>query len=313
MTGAARAGRGTRRNLSAGPFQPLIDSFELYLLAERKSPKTVRTSPEAAQWFAAEHLRPAGTTGWHAVRAADVQRWIVSLSARYSGSYASNQFRALQQFFKWHSAEDPDEPRPNPMAGLRPPKVDESIVPVFTAAELAALAATCKGGEFKARRDMAIITLFRETGIRLAEMAGLSFEDVDLKRREALVTGKGSRQRLVRFGADSALAIDRYRRLRAQHARGYLPQLWLGAGSRGPMTDSGIYQMIERRGLQAGVEVHPHKFRHNFSHAWLDNGGAEGDLMELNGWTSPQMLRRYGRSAASARARRSYDRIMAAM
>ena len=32
--------------------------------------------------------------------------------------------------------------------------------------------------------------------------------------------------------------------------------------------------------------------------------------MELNGWTSPQMLRRYGASAASARARRSYDRVM---
>jgi hypothetical protein len=51
--------------------------------------------------------------------------------------------------------------------------------------------------------------------------------------------------------------------------------------------------------------------RHNFSHTWLDRGGAEGDLMELNGWASPQMLRRYGASARSARARRSYDRVMA--
>jgi hypothetical protein len=39
----------------------------------------------------------------------------------------------------------------------------------------------------------------------------------------------------------------------------------------------------------------------------LDRGGPEGDLMELNGWDSPRMLRRYG---ASARARRAYDRIM---
>jgi integrase/recombinase XerD len=42
----------------------------------------------------------------------------------------------------------------------------------------------------------------------------------------------------------------------------------------------------------------------------FDHGGAEGDLMELNGWSSPQMLRRYGASARAARARRSYDRIM---
>jgi hypothetical protein len=50
--------------------------------------------------------------------------------------------------------------------------------------------------------------------------------------------------------------------------------------------------------------------RHLFSHTWLDRGGAEGDLMELNGWSSPQMLRRYGASARSARARRTYDRVM---
>jgi hypothetical protein len=37
--------------------------------------------------------------------------------------------------------------------------------------------------------------------------------------------------------------------------------------------------------------VFPHRFRHNFSHTRLDRGGAEG-LMELKGWTSPQMLRR---------------------
>ena len=46
------------------------------------------------------------------------------------------------------------------------------------------------------------------------------------------------------------------------------------------------------------------------SHTWLDRGGVERDLMELNGWTSPQMLARYGASARGARARRSYDRIM---
>jgi integrase/recombinase XerD len=60
----------------------------------------------------------------------------------------------------------------------------------------------------------------------------------------------------------------------------------------------------------AGLEhLHPHQFRHTFAHLWLDQGGAEGDLMELAGWTSRQMLSRYGASARSARARRSYDRI----
>jgi integrase len=70
------------------------------------------------------------------------------------------------------------------------------------------------------------------------------------------------------------------------------------------------YQAVTRRGRQCGVPVWPHRFRHHFSHTWLERGGPEGDLMELNGWSSPQMLARYGAGARSARARRTYDRIM---
>ena len=45
--------------------------------------------------------------------------------------------------------------------------------------------------------------------------------------------------------------------------------------------------MIVRRGRQAGVDAWPHRFRHHFSHTWLGpRGGTEGDLMELNGWSS---------------------------
>ena len=109
----------------------MIDSFEISLEAERKSPKTVRTYTEAARWLAGAHLLPAGMTDWEAVTARDVQRWII---AAYSDTYANNQFRALQQFFKWLSAEDPERPLPNPMAGLKPPKVDEKLVPVLAAA-----------------------------------------------------------------------------------------------------------------------------------------------------------------------------------
>jgi integrase len=77
-----------------------------------------------------------------------------------------------------------------------------------------------------------------------------------------------------------------------------------------PLTPAGIYQIVVRRGQQCGVAVHPHRFRHHFSHTWLERGGAEGALMELNGWSCPPMLTRYGASARAARARRSNDRIM---
>jgi integrase/recombinase XerD len=208
------------------------------------------------------------------VRARQVQEWTVILLGRYSDSYANDQFRALQQFFKWYATEDPDEPRHNPMANLKPPKLGMKLVPVFTYDELAALVAACKGGGYRNRRDAAIISLFRDTGIRLSELTGLTTGDLSLREREATVTGKGDRQRTIKFTYDTARAIDRFLRERARHQDARTPTLWLGL--RGPMTPSGVQQMIERRGLKAGVEVFPHKFRHTFTHVFLDRGGAEG-------------------------------------
>ena len=178
------------------------------------------------------------------------------------------------------------------MAGLRPPHVPDKPVPVFADGDLPRLQRACAGRSFQQRRDAAVIAVFAATGIRLAELAGIRHDpgdprrsDIDLWHRQITVHGKGDRTRTVKISYDAARALDRYLRVRARHAQAYRPQLWLGINDPGPMTASGIYQVIAR--------------------------GAEGDLMELNGWTSPQMLRRYGASARSARARRSYDRIMA--
>ena len=55
-----KIGRGFERDLDAGPFQPMVNSFDLHLRAEKKSPMTIGTYLEAAQWFSAEYLLPAG-------------------------------------------------------------------------------------------------------------------------------------------------------------------------------------------------------------------------------------------------------------
>jgi site-specific recombinase XerD len=303
------------RQLDAGIFQAGISSFRLHLAAEGKSAKTVRTYTEAVQWFAAAHLlAQTSRAGWEEVDGQDVQRWMAGLLGRYRGAYASNQYRALQQFFKWLAAE---EELPDPMAGLQPPKVTGELVPVFTSQELSRLARHCAGRSFAQRRDTAIIAVLTATGIRLSELAGIRYDpgdaqhgDVDLQQREITVRGKGGKPRIVKISYDAARSLDCFTRVGARHGPAYRPQLWLGVSNRGPMTASGIYQMIARRGRQCGMDVYPHRFRHHFSHTWLDRGGPEGDLMELNGWTSPQMLRLYGASARSARARRTYDRIM---
>ena len=73
-------------------------------------------------------------------------------------------------------------------------------------------------------------------------------------------------ERVVKISYMAARSLDRYLWLRAKHAQASRRELWLGVNNRPPLTANGIYQMIKRRGVQCGVLVHPHKFRHHFSH-----------------------------------------------
>ncbi|MFD1146046.1 site-specific integrase [Saccharothrix hoggarensis] len=68
--------------------------------------------------------------------------------------------------------------------------------------------------------------------------------------------------------------------------------------------------MLKRRGLAAGLTgVHAHRWRHNFAHEWKRAGGDTGDLMLLLGWTSEDMPRHYGASAAAERAQETQLRM----
>jgi site-specific recombinase XerD len=229
--------RRRRKPLDAGPFASEIGSFRLHLAAEGKAAKTVRTYTEAVAWFAAAHLIPrTSCTSWDQVTCHDVQRWLVHLLSRYSDAYASNQFRALQQFFRWLADE---EKLPDPMAGLRAPKVIEKLVPVFTSEELSALAKACQGHSFGERRDAAIIAVLTATGIRAGELAGIRYDsqdprrsDVDLWAREITVRGKGGKPRVVRISHEAARTLDRYLRVRSRHVQAWRRELWLGMNNR---------------------------------------------------------------------------------
>jgi site-specific recombinase XerD len=187
------------KQLDAGTFQAEISSFALRLAAEGKAAKTIRTYTEAVQWFAAALPRQASRASWEQVGSQDIQQWMTWLLNRYSNAYASNQYRALQQFFKWLAVEDE---LPDPMTGLQPPRVTERLVPVFTREELARLEQACAGRSFAQRRDTAIIAVLKATGIRLAELAGLRYDpghprrsDIDLWQREITVRRRAVRAR----------------------------------------------------------------------------------------------------------------------
>jgi integrase/recombinase XerC len=179
------------RRLPRGHLLVLNRSFRRTLEAENKSPRTIEAYTDAVRLLATycqAHGHPllAGK-----LEREHIQEFIAHQLARWKPATAHNRYRGLHAFFKWAVVEGDLET--NPMEGMKPPQLPEQPVEVVRPEHLARLLKTCEGRDFTSRRDTAIILLLVDTGMRRAECAGMTLDDVDLDQRIVWVLGKGRR------------------------------------------------------------------------------------------------------------------------
>jgi site-specific recombinase XerD len=293
------------QTLSIAECEQLATSWQLALRAERKSPQTLKTYGDGVRfylaWCAEEDLEPMSR--------GNLSAWTAALlDAGAAAATARSRQLGVRRFAAWLAEEN--EVPADPFLGIKSPRLDDKVIEPLTAEELRALIKTCqppKGAEPKEamrhRRDEAIIRFMAETGTRAGEVVALELADVDLPSGSAIVRrGKGGKGRAVPFGPDASLALDRYLRLRRSHRLAETTALWLGDRGKRFSYDA-LHKTLSERAAAAGIAgFHPHRLRHTMAHRWLAAGGSESGLMAVAGWSRPDMLMRYTKAQASARA-----------
>ena len=177
----------------------------------------------------------------------------------------------------------------NPCVGLRPPKAPKALPEILSpdaCARLLDAETPAHGDAALAARDRAMFELFYSSGLRLAELAGIDLDDVDLQSGEAKVTGKGRKTRIVPVGRQALDALAAWLPLRQQLARDTAA---LFVGQRGTrLTPRSIQLRLDRWARQAGLgqHVHPHMLRHAFATHVLQSSGDLRAVQEMLGHAS---------------------------
>lgn len=241
----------------------------------------------------------------------DVQKFVVACKTDYGRTVSTSRdyLKGVRAFVAW--AVEEGDFTADAVKTIKPPEINDGRALVHIKPEQhQAIIDTCDPRTFVGKRDTALLRMLKACGVRASELVGLQVDDITVRTRRALVHGKGGKDRLVAYDAETALALDRYLRARRTQKRKDLPALWLAYGGTRALTYSGFDKMLERRAQIAEVgDVHAHMWRHLWARTYLRDGGDRGDLKVLGGWESNDMVDHYTFEDKADRALDAYDRL----
>lgn len=271
--------------------QEEAEDYLRHLETERNlSPETLRAYRRDLSFFL-EFCERAGVDKPEAVGHRLVRRYMANLQSRgYARSTVARRAAAVRGLFRYlvrTGRLDVD-----PTLALSLPRRERRLPRVLSLREVESAAARHSLHVYRTSlRDMALVELLYATGMRVGELAALNVRDIDLKRGEVRVLGKGRKERVIPLHRVAVEMIDAYltkERPRLAANTGMeackVEPLFLSVRG-GRLSDRGVRRVVERffRGLEGGKRVSPHTLRHTFATHLLQGGADLRTVQELLG------------------------------
>jgi len=203
--------------------------------------------------------------------------------------------RVLKAFFSWATREE--YLKSNPMTVIPMPKSATKIINTFTDEQVAKLTDVCLRSAVNGHRDLTILLLFLDSGLRVSELVAIELDNVNLHEGHIIIhQAKGQKERIIPVGSIVQKSLWKYiNQYRPRPLTDNITRLFL-SNSGLPLTRNGIQQMMRRLARRAGitgVRCSPHTLRHTFSKRYLTNGGDIFSLQRILGHSSLASVRIY--------------------
>ncbi|HVA40263.1 MAG TPA: tyrosine-type recombinase/integrase, partial [Candidatus Binataceae bacterium] len=221
-----------------------------------------------------------------------VRGYLAEVMKRASRATVQRRLFAIKAYFRWRAATMDVE---SPVRTMRSPKVEKRLPQIIGEREAARLVeAEDEATGPAALRDRAILEVLYSSGLRVSELTGLCWRDIDEELGMVMVrAGKGNKDRLVPLGEP---ALDALKAWRGAMASGWTPDSAVIMNMRGGrLTPRSVQNIVARRLIEAGIEtpLTPHGLRHCFATHMLNGGADLRSIQEMLGHSSLQTTQRY--------------------
>lgn len=265
----------------ATPAEELVERYRGYLLVERGlQVKVARGYVDLVRPFIAGRVG-AGGVDLGALTAGDVAAFLVAQSRWLAPKTTQRLATALRSLLRfWH------------VEGLIPGSLAQAVpkvanrragrVHALEPVQVAAMLSGCEPENPAGRRDLAILTLLVRMGLRAGEVAGLQLDDIDWRRAEITVRGKGNRRDRLPLPVDVGQAVAGYlSNGRPATALDRSVFIRIKAPHRG-LTSTGVTQVVAAAAQRAGLPtIYANRLRHSAATSMLVHGASLTEIGQV--------------------------------